>query len=252
MYVTSGDFGPYTLPTSGPHNIFMNPQRQNTGNTFFTLRDLPPDVTGTITVGGTPVTVTTTAAFQNARLSFDGTTGQRVSLKTSSVTITSSNVSILNADGQSLGSIAVGTTGGFLDSLTLPADGTYSILIDPQSTYTGSMTLTLYNVPPDVTGVLTPNGSSVNVTLATPGQNGRLTFSGASGQQITVKVTGNNIDSVTVSLLSPSGSTLTSSSSSSHNLNLATQTLSANGTYTVLINPPGANIGSLSVKVTSP
>ena len=40
-------------------------------------------------------------------------------------------------------------------------DRPYRILVDPQQTATGSMTLTLYDVPPDVTTTITPAGPPV-------------------------------------------------------------------------------------------
>ena len=241
-----------TVPLTGTYTVDYEGTDYATGGISVNLSIVPPDINGSIVINGTAVTVTTTAPTQNAALTFTGNAGQRVSLNISSVTITSSIVSITSPASQTLVSVTVGTAGSFIEPVTLPTAGTYTILIDPQDQYTGSMTLTLYDVPADVSGALSINGSSVGVSITARGQNARLTFSGTSGQQVTVKLTGNNIDSVTVSLLSTSGSTLTSSTSSSHNFNLASQTLSASGTYTVLVNPPGTNLGSISVKVTSP
>src|SRR5207237_7739276 len=47
----------------------------------------------------------------------------------------------------------------------------YTITIDPQGTATGSATLTLYDVPPDVTGSLAIGGPPQPVSVGTPGQN---------------------------------------------------------------------------------
>jgi uncharacterized protein YfaS (alpha-2-macroglobulin family) len=57
---------------------------------------------------------------------------------------------------------------------------------------------------------------------------------------------------VTIKLLKPDGTTLTSSTSSVANFNLTTQTLPSTGTYTVSIDPSGANVGSMNVRATSP
>jgi hypothetical protein len=70
------------------------------------------DVFGTITPNGPPVTITTTTSGQNARLVFEGTAGQRVSLKMTGVTISSSWVTLLKVDGSNLSNnIFVGTRG---------------------------------------------------------------------------------------------------------------------------------------------
>jgi hypothetical protein len=112
---------------------------------------------GPITPSGAPVTVTTTVPGQNGRLTFAGTAGQRVSLKVSNVTYSSATAQLLDPSGNAVGgSVLFGTGGGFVDTRALPSTGTYSITIDPPNTTTGAATFTLYNVPPDVTGTITP------------------------------------------------------------------------------------------------
>ena len=250
---TSGKFiDTQTLPTTGTYTILLDPSNNYTGNATLTLYGVPANGNSAITPGGSSVTVTTTVPGQNAALSFTGTTGQRVSLNMTSVTINGSNVYIYKPDGSILVWYPnVNTTGAYIDAITLPAAGTYSILVDPQIAYTGSMTLTLYNVV-DFSGSTTVGGSSVTVTLSTPGQNGQVTFSGTSGQQVTVRVTSNTIAGVTVKLLKPDGSQLTSSFSSSSSFNLTQQTLPSTGTYTIVIDPGGTATGSMNVSVTSP
>jgi hypothetical protein len=146
----------------------------------------------------------------------------------------------------------VGTAGAFIDTKTLGQTGTYTILVNPDIQYTGSMTLTLYDVPADVTGTLTINGGAVAVTITTPGQNGSLTFSGTASQQVTVRVTSNTVGLVTVALKKPDGSQLTALASSAASFNLTQQTLPTTGTYAVTIDPDQFNTGSLNVSVTSP
>ena len=165
------------LPTTGRYKILVDPQATSTGSMTLTLYDVPPDVSTTITPGGAPVTVTTgPMPGQNALVRFDGVAGRRISVLLSNVTIgtstcCSARVSILKPDGSTLVfATPFGTTGGFVDTKTLPVSGTYTILVDPQLTDVGSATLTLYDVPPDVTGSMTPGGSPLTVTMGpTPG-----------------------------------------------------------------------------------
>ena len=51
--------------------------------------------------------------------------------------------------------------------VTLPADDTYSIVVDAGSTYTGQTTVTLYNVPADPTAALT-SGNPGTLMTTTP------------------------------------------------------------------------------------
>ena len=244
-----------TLPTTGTYTVFFNPGGMNTGSTTLTLYTFV-DVTGPITAGGAPVTVTTTTPGQNALLTFSGTAGQKVSLTGSNSTYPncSADVSFLKPDGSTLSQSAwcIGSGNGLLiDATTLPTTGAYTVFFNPGGMNTGSTTLTLYNVV-DVVGTITPNGASVPVSITTPGQNAYLTFSGTAGQLITVSLTGNSISGVTVSLLNPDGTTATSSNSSAASFSLAQQTLATTGTYNVKVDPNGANTGSITVTVTSP
>jgi len=80
---------------------------------------------------------------QNARVTFDGTAGRAITLKLSNVTISTAYVSILKPEGTTLVSNQLVSTGGRTLTCTLPADGTYTIVIDPLGAATGGMTLTL-------------------------------------------------------------------------------------------------------------
>ena len=98
------------------------------------------------------------------------------------------SLSIVKPDGTTLGtSNSCSGSSAFLDQLTLPATGTYTLFFNPDTTQTGSATLTLYSVV-DVTGPITADGTGVPVSIATPGQNARLTFSGTAGQVVTARV----------------------------------------------------------------
>jgi hypothetical protein len=130
--------------------------------------------------------------------------------------------------------------------------------MDPGGANTGSVTLRLYDIPGDVSGSLTINAAGTGVSLTGPGQIASYTFSGTASQQVTVKITDSDINlptgsntTVTVKLVRANGTVLTSSTSSAAIFNL-NQTLPATETYTVVIDPTGPGIGTLTVQVTSP
>ncbi len=79
-------------------------------------------------------------------------------------------MSIKRPDGSTLVSSTV-TGNAFFDTQVLPVAGTYTILVDPWDTSTGSVTLTLYDVPADATSTATVGGSAVTMTTTVPGQN---------------------------------------------------------------------------------
>src|SRR5215207_6849824 len=111
----------------------------------------------TIVAGGAPVIVTTTASGETARATFSGTSGRSISLKISGVTMSSATVAILKPDGTTLVAASIfGVAGKFVDKKALPVNGTYIIVIDPTNAVVGSAALTLYDVPADATGSLSP------------------------------------------------------------------------------------------------
>ena len=243
---TSGAFiDTRTLPTTGAYTIVVDPLGSGTGSMTMTLYDVPPDATGTITPG-TPTTIANGTPGQNARVTFNGTAGQRISLKLSSVTASLAFVSILKPDGTALGSLTyIGTGGGFVDTRTLPTAGTYTILFDPQYAATGSVTLTLYDVPPDAGGPIAANGAATSISTGTPGQNGRLTFSGAAGQRISLKISGVTFTSAFISIIRPDGATVgTNAYIGTGGGFIDTRTLPVAGTYTILVDPQSMATGS--------
>jgi hypothetical protein len=243
------------LPATGSYSIVIDPQESSTGQITFQLYDVPPDVAGTITVGGPPVTVTTTAPGQNGRLTFSGFSGQRISVVINNVTISPlTSVTLLSPSGTTISSVA-GISAGenrFIEPLVLPTTGVYTLLVDPQQNSLGSVTLTVYEVPADVTGAITIGGAPVPVTINTPGQNAVLSFNGTAGQQVTVRATNSLIGCLSLSLRRPDGSVLTSVFTCDSTLDLTTATLSVAGTYTIRVDPSQANSGSITVRLTSP
>lgn len=242
-----------TLPATGSYTLVVDAFEWRTGSVTLTLNDVPADVAGAISPGGGAVPITISTPGQNAVLTFTGTASQKVSLRITSSTIAQSYVSIRRPDGVPNLLAPQWTTGAtaFFDTMTLPVGGTYTIVIDPHQVNVGSMTLTLYDTTADATAALTINGGSVTMTIATPGENGVATFSGTAGQAARVRLTANPVGSVTLTLVNPSGGTVTSGTGSAA-FNLSPVTLSATGDYQVRVNPAGANTGTLTLSVTSP
>jgi RHS repeat-associated protein len=204
------------------------------------------DVTGTITPGGSPLTVTIANANDNASITFSGTANQRVSLNITSVSISFSYVSILKPDGSTLTSTAVFSFGKYIDTQTLPTTGTYTIFIDPQGTATGSMTLTLYDVPADASGSITPGGAQVTATTTVPGQNAVETWSGTQGDRVSLNATNISLNHgyEIVQILKPDHTVWFSSGATSSHYFFDTMTLPTTGTYTILVDPQDDATGS--------
>src|SRR5206468_2399662 len=105
----------------------------------------------------------------------------------------------------------------------------------------------------DVTGSIEPNGASVPVSVTTPGQNVRLTFAGAAGQVVSALASNNSIPgscfsyAFYLSILRPDGSTLATVPTCGGNVSISQRTLPVGGTYTIVVDPTGANTGSVTL-----
>ncbi|HBH80050.1 MAG TPA: hypothetical protein DDY39_09510 [Nitrospira sp.] len=135
--------------------------------------------------------------------------------------------------------------GSSIDLVELPATGAYTIFFDPLSTYTGSFTITVSH---ELEGAIVPQGSAVPVTISRAGQNARYTFSGNSGQAVSLQLSDVTIRSGYVSILKPDGSPLGQLTSFAHaGAVVDAQVLPTSGTYVVLIDPELSYTGNVKL-----
>jgi hypothetical protein len=263
VLVANSNFGstgaflePFTIPANGNYTVKIDPRQWNFGSATVTLYDVAADQAGTIT-SGTPLPLTFASPGQNATETFSGTAGQKVSLNLTNVTvgtnpISGTKVSILNPNLTALvAATDVGTTGKFIEPVTLPTTGTYTIKVDPQGANTGGITLGLANFAGDSTGTITANGSATVVTSTAPGQNGTLTFTGSVNQRIALNLASNfgtPFSGAKVSVKSPTGTSVVAPTVVGTNgAFVEPVTLTAAGTYTVKVDPDGANTGNVTL-----
>jgi len=198
-------------------------------------------------MGGPSHTVSISSGNKIGLVVFDGMVGQRVSLQMTNVTFGWASVSILKPDQSNLVVTGTGTEGNFIDSITLPTTGTYTIFVDPQSNLTGSLTLTLYDIPSDFTTTITPGGAPVTVTTTVPGQNGRVTFDGTANQKISLQMTSVTFGWASVSILKPDQSNLVVTGTGTGGNFIDSITLPTTGTYTIFVDPQSNLTGSMTL-----
>lgn len=234
------------LPVAGTYAVEINPSGTNLGSATLALGG---DVFGSIDPSSGSGTITTNKPGQSGWVSFNGTAGQRVSLKLTNVTFAWGSVSFRNPDGSLLGNVLqIGTSNNFLDTVTLPANGVYKILIDPASDFTGSVTMSLYNVPSDAAGTISISGGTQTRTTTVPGQNLFLSFAGAANQRVSLSITGVTIPGYTsVSVKDPNGIILKGGWASGGIVDDVV--LPEAGTYGILVNPSDDNIGSITLQL---
>ena len=238
------------LPATGTYTVFLDPTGAYTGSVTVTASS---ELGGEIVPQGASIPVAINRAGQNARYTFSGMGGQAVSLQLSDVTIRSGYVSILNPDGSLLGQpTSFAGAGAVVDAQVLPTSGTYSVLIDPELSYTGRVKLALYNAP-DVTGNIMVDQVAMTPKLTVPGQRALYSFNGTAGQWVNLGLTGVSIASSTISMLKPDGSKLASATIGQSGGSLEPSTaLPETGTYTIVVDPVGNHTGSMTLALSAP
>ncbi|MGH9566566.1 MAG: hypothetical protein ACRD4I_11310, partial [Candidatus Angelobacter sp.] len=182
-----------TLASAGQYTVFVDPQQKATGNTTVQLNDAS-DATGTISVDGSPVTISTTVQGQDARLSFGGTAGQSVRLQVTGVTNPSASVFLLKPDGTQQASMSGSNSPGqtfFMDAQPLAISGTYTLWVRHNNANIGGETFQLNSVPPDFTAPIIIGGPAVRVPNTGDTairQNGILTFNASAGQKVSMNI----------------------------------------------------------------
>src|SRR5262245_5472022 len=199
----------------------------------------PPYTAADIAVAGRMAlgddrTVTIPTANKIGLIVFDGVAGQRVSLGFTTPGV--ATVSLLNPDGTTG---AYSTNGDDIDTV-LGVTGTYAIVVDPFGASTGSFALTLTQ---PALGSLVIDGPPVSVNLRS-GQDGRLTFAGTAGQQVSLAAsdivglspdcTTTHANDITLSILKPDGAVLATRGIGLCGEDLDVQ-LPVTGTYTVTL-----------------
>jgi YD repeat-containing protein len=136
----SGFLGAYTLPTTQTYAVYLAPGGPGTAGATFTLYNVTPDVTGTLTINGPAAPVNITVPGQNSSFTFTGTAGQVVTLRGAGNTIGCGNFvltwpnSSVTATQQCAATFSMGAT---------LQNGTHSLIFDPSGPSTGSVTLSV-------------------------------------------------------------------------------------------------------------
>ncbi|HVD66654.1 MAG TPA: hypothetical protein VNB65_07145 [Gaiellaceae bacterium] len=241
---------PIALTQNGTYKVVLDPKGKAVGAVTVTAYDVPADTSAALTLGNaTPATIS--VAGQRAGFTFSGTTGQRISMNVQSSDF-NGTAELLKPDATVLASTPISPAGGFLDTVVLPANGTYTVRLDPSGDQTGVATFVAYGVPADTTAPITAGGSAVTVTNTVPGQNGLLTFTGTTGQKVSVLVSNvSGADPAELNLLKPDGhaaipAPITVSSAGAW---LQPVVLPANGTYTIVLDPQYDTVGSADVNL---
>ena len=169
---------------------------------------------------------------------FDGLSGQRVSAIVTSSSLTTGSLCLYSTYNVQLGSCSSTVQTAYLPPQSLRAIGTYSFAAIPATGVTGSISVALYDAS-DVLGTIVENGNFVGTTTA-PGQNVRVTFTGAAGDRVALaSALGGGLAGqyAYFQIIGPDGAVIYNSGLSFGTALSSEVLLSAAGTYTILYQP---------------
>ncbi len=144
-------------------------------------------VTGQITANGPTVTSTITTAGTTAMYTFDATSGEQINLNITNTSFSGSgeiDISIGAPNGSAVGSIRTGGPNALIPDVTLLTTGTYTVVVSPEGSNIGSVTLQLFNLTGGNLGVRGDfsngyvSGTSISEFLPATIQPGDLTVVG--------------------------------------------------------------------------
>jgi hypothetical protein len=133
---------PWTFASG--QTVTIDPLTFNTGSVTIAAYDVPADTSGTVTIGGSSVGVTTTAPGQNGTLTFSGTASQQVTVHVTGNTASNLTVKLLDTNGTTVLASSGSSSSSFnLSTVTLSSTGTYTVLVDPPGTATVSVNISV-------------------------------------------------------------------------------------------------------------
>jgi len=236
---------PIVVGQTGDYRVFVNPATDNTGAVTVRAYTVPADIVTDVAANATPNPMVFAIPGQNGKFRFSGSAGQSVSVDLTS-SVADTDFQVLKPNGAVLTSGSFDASGDFVDPMTLPVDGTYKIVLDPQSYFLGTVTATIYDVPGDATASGAIGSTTVN-TVTTPGQNAAMTFAGTNGQRVSLTASAVSIPDSFVWIERPNGATLASFSTGTSGHFMSPVTLPQSGTYTIHIDPQGNGAGHMSL-----
>ena len=230
-----------SLPATGTYSLFIEPTYGEPWSAQVVL-----DPGQLLSVDGATATVTNGAAGETIRYRFNGTAGQRVQLGIAGLTysVTDSSVTSVTVYGASGSTIAStncfpSLNGCDIEAASLPATGTYSIVISPPSARIVTAGTIALSSP--LAGTFTIGNPAQGVAISRPGQTARYTFAGTAAQLLRLSWSGTSVSggaTVAVNVLKPDGTSLVTGSFGNASTNFVDlPSLPATGTYTIVLDP---------------
>jgi hypothetical protein len=153
------------------------------------------------------------------------------------------------ADGQILATGCAIDGLGFVDAVTLPAAGTYVVVLDPPRRDVGRATVEILGIA-DQREAIDPDGAAVTAVVDDPGVAAYFTFTGEAGQRIFVDVPSTSVADACspLRLIAPDDAVLETGCLISGVGHIETTELPSDGDYAVAVDLDGRGTGTAEVR----
>ncbi|MFF3425716.1 RHS repeat-associated core domain-containing protein [Streptomyces sp. NPDC002602] len=241
------------LPVGGRYVLILKPGTGNIGAVTVTVSK---PVTGVLDPAGPTADVPITRAGQEARWTVNAALGTSLSIGVDASGVSqTANTYLYRPDGTEAASgYLQANRSGSLGALVVSASGQYTVRYAPNLAATGTVRLTASRFAD--AGTLDPTGPPGQLRITRPGQSGVARFDGQAGQRISLGLTPTGFSSyIEGEVRAPdgkvvSGSAFTLWSGSSHDWD--SPPLPATGTYSVVIDPPNIDVGTVALTASRP
>jgi hypothetical protein len=208
------------------------------------------DSTGTIAPNGDAIAFALEQPGAIARYRFTGTAGQRVFLDVSESSLPHqcSPLELWDANNRLLGSGCVINGVGDIEGTVLPANGTYSVVVDPNDRTVGTVHMQLF-ASQDQRDAITVNGQPVVARIAQPGLVIRYEFAGTAGTSVTLAATKATLPDQCspLQLRDPADKLMSSGCVINGSGEIRPTVLPITGTYTIVVDPSGPATGAVTL-----
>ncbi len=239
------------LPATGTYTLSLTSHTVGTA----TVRLLRiTDKQGNITPDGASVTARIDQPGVVGRYTFTAQAGQRVYVDapTSSLPSQCGVLRLFDPAGNELTSGCIINHVGNIDTKVLPETGTYTVVVDPNDTAIGFVTMRLIMATAE-TQAINIDGQTLTARLEKPGSIAQLTFNGVAGQRVFIDLPTSELPSQCgiLQLRQPDGSTVGSGCIINGKGNLTDDgvVLPATGRYTIVLDPNDSATGATTVKL---
>ncbi|MFJ6053282.1 RHS repeat-associated core domain-containing protein [Streptomyces sp. NPDC092307] len=244
----------HDLPLAGQYVLVLKPGSSNIGAVTVTVSK---PVVGVLDTSGPTLTAQITRPGQEAKWRVNAAFGTSLVLGVDARELPEGSKTTLYRPDRSPAADTLymsASTARSLDVAALSATGWYTVRFEPNGLATGTVRLTASHFAD--AGTLDPAGPQVQLSMARPGQTGVARFSGTAGQSLSLAISPTTFPGyIEGRVEAPDGSTISGSGFTLHNgyvHDWDSPPLPATGTYTIVIDPPNVDSGTVALTLSHP